>query len=374
MQSLPPALFLVMLELTVGAYVTLYLLDRRGGTSRGYLVFQGALYLVFAALTYAALGAFASKDLLCHVGLCQQDLDAYWLGWQQPLVSAFALALLLWNVLLWLDRSAPRKRRPREDAADGAVSAAPARQPALGDGGGPEGVPAHGTGTSVPSAHAPAFQSRNRTSRSVIVARHIVGAGASLLGLAALFAVGMAYRPLAAAHLNGTFVVGAFLAGSLALGGVTTAMLLGHWYLNTPSASGKPLEFTTTLLLAGLVAELLFSLALGPSTAHALPNTSTVSPGTIIQTNGNTVVVITPTAPATGQQPATARVAPIDTTAMLVLQYAMGLLAPLVLGAVALWLTRGRSFQSATGMLYLCMAFIFIGEILARGLLLLPVL
>jgi hypothetical protein len=185
----------------------------------------------------------------------------------------------------------------------------------------------------------------------------------------------MAYRPLAAAHLNGAFVVGAFFAGSLALGGVTTAMLLGHWYLNTPSASGKPLEFTTTLLLAGLLAELLFSLALGPSTAHALPNTTTVSPGTTIQTNGNTVVVATPTA-VPGQQPpaTTPRVAPIDTTAMLVLQYAMGLAAPLVLGAVALWLTRGRSFQSATGMLYLCMAFIFIGEILARGLLLLPVL
>lgn len=353
MQSLPPALFLVMLELTIGAYVTLYLLDRRGGTSRGYIVFQGALYLVFAALTYAALGAFASKDLLCHVGLCQHDLDAYWLGWQQPLVSAFAVALLLWNVLLWLDRSAPRKRRAPAEAADDGASEAPARQPALG---------------AAPDSGSPG------ASRGVIVARHVVGAGASLLGLAALFAVGMAYRPLAAAHLNGAFVVGAFIAGSLALGGVTTAMLLGHWYLNTPSASGKPLEFTTTLLLAGLVAELLFSLALGPSTAHALPNTTTVSPGTIIQTNGNTVVVITPTAPATGQQPATARVAPIDTTAMLVLQYAMGLLAPLVLGAVALWLTRGRSFQSATGMLYLCMAFIFIGEILARGLLLLPVL
>jgi hypothetical protein len=194
------------------------------------------------------------------------------------------------------------------------------------------------------------------------------------VGLAAVFAVGMAYRPLAAAHLSGALVVAAFLAGSLALGGVTTAMLLGHWYLNTPSASGKPLEFVTTLLLAGLVAELLFSLALGPSTAHALPNTTSVAPGTTIQTTSNGVVIVTPTV-AVGQPPATtSRVTPIDTTAMLVLQYAMGLLAPLALGAVALWLTRGRSFQSATGMLYLCMAFIFIGEILARGLLLLPVL
>ncbi|HEY7984429.1 MAG TPA: hypothetical protein VID73_09685 [Ktedonobacterales bacterium] len=354
MQSLPPALFLVMLELTIGAYVTLYLLDLRGGTSRGYIIFQGMLYLVFAALTYAALGAFASKDLLCHVGLCRQDLDATWLGWQQPLVIVFSLALALWNVLLWLDRSAPRQRRAREDATADVTGAAPARQPALGP---------------APRATAPG------AGRGVIVARRVVGAGAALVGLLAIFVVGMAYRPLAAAHLNGAFVVGAFLAGSLALGGVTTAMLLGHWYLNTPSASGKPLEFTTTLLLAGLVAELLFSLALGPSTAHALPNTTTVAPGTTIQTTGHTVIVATPTA-APGQPPpaTTPRVAPIDTTAMLVLQYAMGLLAPLALGAVALWLTRGRSFQSATGMLYLCMAFIFIGEILARGLLLLPVL
>ncbi len=358
MQSLPPALFLVMLELTVGAYVTLYLLDLRGGTSRGYIVFQGALYLVFAALTYGALGAFASKDLLCQVGLCRQDLDAYWLGWQQPLVVAFVLALLLWNVLLWLDRSAPRKRRAPAEARDDAVSEAPARQPALGTGSDRgTAAPAHGTG------------------RGVILARQVAGAGAALLGLCAVFAVGMAYRPLAAAHLNGAFVVGAFLAGSLALGGVTTAMLLGHWYLNTPSASGKPLEFVTTLLLAGLVAELLFALALGPSTAHALPNTTTVSPGTTIQTTSHGVVIATPTVAAGQQAPtSTPRVTPIDTSAMLVLQYAMGLLAPLVLGAVALWLTRGRSFQSATGMLYLCMAFIFIGEILARGLLLLPVL
>jgi hypothetical protein len=40
---------------------------------------------------------------------------------------------------------------------------------------------------------------------------------------------------------------------------------------------------------------------------------------------------------------------------------------------VALYLTRGRSFQSATGMLYLAMAFIFIGEILSRALLVQPI-
>jgi hypothetical protein len=55
------------------------------------------------------------------------------------------------------------------------------------------------------------------------------------------------------------------------------------------------------------------------------------------------------------------------------LQFVMGFLAPLALGGVALWLARGRSFQSATGMLYLCVSFIFIGEILGRALLLMPV-
>lgn len=313
MQSLPPALFLVMLELTVGAFVTLYLLDLRGDTSRGYIVFQGVLYAVFALLTYGAMQSFASYDLLCHVGLCQRDLDPHWLAWQAPLVLAFSLLILPWNVLLWLKRTR---------------------------------------------------------------ARQFVGALTASAGLAAIVVVGMAYRPLADAHLGGIFVVAAFLAGAVALGGVMTAMLLGHWYLNTPTASGKPLEFTTTLLLAGLLAELAFALFLGPSTAHALPNATVVAPGTTIQPTGRTVIVTTPTPTHPGQTvgQGAQRQAPLDLAAFVGLQYGMGLLAPLALGAVALWLTRGRSFQSATGMLYLCTAFIFIGEILGRGLLLLPVL
>jgi hypothetical protein len=362
MQSLPPALFLVMLELTVGAFVTLYLLDLRGDTSRGYIVFQGVLYAFFALLTYGAMQAFATKDLLCHVGLCKQNLDAAWLTWQQPLVILFALLIIPWNVLLWMDRSAARKKGKRaadsgDEHPEADESRGPARQPAM----------------RARAAGDVAFA----RDRRLILARRVVGALTSLLGFAAVFVVAMAYRPLAAAHLGGAFVVAAFFAGALALGGVTTAMLLGHWYLNTPTASGKPLEFTTSLLLVGLLAELAFALALGPSTAHTLPNATSVSPGTTIQTSGSTVVVTTPTPGQTGQHPSTQtadRITPIDTTAMLGLQYAMGILAPLILGGVALWLTRGRSFQSATGMLYLCMAFIFIGEILARGLLLLPVL
>jgi hypothetical protein len=338
MQVLPLALFLVLLELTVGSFVSLYLLDLRGDTSRGFVVFQGVLYLIFAVLTLLTMSNFGSPVQPATYGL-----DPAWLRLQGPLALGFTLLMIPWNVLLWRDKP----------AADKAAKKPKAAEPLL---------------------------ARIRTAPPVRRARFACGTLASLVGLGAIFVVGMAYRTLANSHLGGAFVVLSFLAGALALGGVMTAMLLGHWYLNTPTASGKPLEFVTTLMLAALAAELLVSLFIGPATAHASASTTNVAPGTTIQVTGNGIVITTPT-PAkvtSGAKPTTpaqqTRPVPIDTSAMQWLEYLMGLLAPLALGAVALYLTRGRSFQSATGMLYLCVAFIFIGEILARGLLLFPVL
>jgi hypothetical protein len=323
MQILPLALFLVLLELTVGSFVSLFLLDRRGDTSRGFVVFQGVLYLVFAVLTILAMNAITPAHPADY------GLDAGWLRFQGPLVIGFTLLMVPWNVLLWADRQARAKGKRAQETA----------------------------------APAP-------TQRRV---RFAVGALTSLVGVAALFVVGMGYRTLADSHFGGAFVVLAFLAGAIALGGVMTAMLLGHWYLNTPTASGKPLEFTTALLLGALVLELVFSVAMGPSTAHARISTTSVVPGTTIQAGNGGLAVSTPTVePGTATATEQQRVAPISAGAMVWLQYIMGFFAPLVLGAVALYLTRGRSFQSATGMLYLCVAFIFLGEILGRGLLLLP--
>jgi len=95
----------------------------------------------------------------------------------------------------------------------------------------------------------------------------------------------------------------------------------------------------------------------------------------VIQTGNGGVVISTPTAaPGSVTTPATpARVTPIDTSAMAWLEYILGFLAPLALSGVALYLTRERSFQAATGMLYLAVSFIFIGEVLARGLLVFPI-
>jgi hypothetical protein len=331
MLSLPPALFLVLLELTVGSFVSLYVLDVRGDTSRGFVLFQGVLYLIFAVLTLLAMNAFAAPTVVQSRGL-----DESWLGAQGPLVVAFLLLMIPWNALLWLDRQ-PRPARGKAGKADKAVTQRP-------------------TGLRL--------------------ARFATGALTALTGVVALFVVGMAYRALADSRLDGAFVVATFLMGGVALGGVMTAMLLGHWYLNTPTASGKPLEFAIIVMLGALALELIFSLAIGPSTAHSTLKPVNVAPGTQITTGGGTVVISTPTlapgqtAPATTDQ---VRVAPLSTGFMLGLQIILGIIAPLALGGAALWLTRGRSFQSATGMLYLCVSFIFIGEILGRGLLLLPV-
>ncbi|HEX8983262.1 MAG TPA: hypothetical protein VF792_10860 [Ktedonobacterales bacterium] len=328
MQVLPLALFLVLLELTTGSFISLFLLDVRGDSSRGFIIFQGVLYALIALLTLGAMNTFASPAIVHGYGL-----DEPWLAGQGPLTLALLLLMIPWNVLLWLDR-----------------------------------VP-KGKGAQVARTMKGIF-----TEKPLRLARFAVGALISLVALADLVVVGMAYRALAASRLDGALVVAALVAGALALGGVMTAMLLGHWYLNTPTASGKPLEFVTVLTLAALAIEFAFVLFVGPATVHPTVSVAHVAPGTTIHSTGGGVIVTTPTPAGNGQPTAaTDRQAPIATTAMTWLEYILGFLSPLALAAVALYLTRGRSFQSATGMLYLCVSFIFLGEILARGLLLFPI-
>jgi hypothetical protein len=341
--ALQIAMFIVLLELTVGSFVTLFALDVRGDSSRGFILFQGGLYLFFALLTLLAMNNFATPELVSNI-----VLDSAWLRWQGPLVLIFSLLMIPWNVLLWLDpTSSPKTRKKPAPADSEEAAAAPVDELILDD--------------LIPR---------------VRLLRFLVGAIGSAVGLAAVFVVGMAYRTLADTRLGGTLVVVALLAGALALGGIMTAMLLGHWYLNTPTASGRPLEFSTTLTLVALAIAFACALFLGPSTLKLHDPGMALSPGTsIIDKGSGGIVITTPTPQPTGtagQQPAGARQAPLDTSAFVWLQYLMGFAAPLVLGYLALRLTRERSFQSATGMLYLCVAFVFIGEILGRGLLLMP--
>ena len=338
--ALQIAMFIVLLELTVGSFVTLYVLDVRGDSSRGFILFQGGLYLFIALLSLLAMNNFATPELVSNI-----VLDSAWLRWQGPLVLTFSLLMIPWNVLLWLDPTSSPKTRKKPAPADEE-----------------DETPAAPVDDLIPRAR---------------LLRFLVGAITSLTGLAAVFVVGMAYRTLADTRLGGALVVVALLAGALALGGIMTAMLLGHWYLNTPTASGRPLEFSTTLTLVALAIAFVCALLLGPSTLKLHDPGVALSPGTsIIDKGSGGIVITTPTPQPTGtagQQPTSeVRQAPLDTSAFVWLQYLMGFAAPLILGYLALRLTRERSFQSATGMLYLCVAFIFIGEILGRGLLLMP--
>jgi DMSO reductase anchor subunit len=320
--ALPLSFFLVMLETAIGSFIVLFLLDvyggvktarllaaaanaktvqaepesadeeahaspkalsaalaeKRGGVTKGFLVFQGLLYLLLALLTYWFGSVFASASVFDGIkGFYQQyPLDRPWLADQFTPLLIFMGLLVVYNVLLWLNRR---------------------------------------------------------------LARWVVGGLACLAGMAELLVIGMAYRPLAAESLGGALTVASIFVGALALGGVLTAMLLGHWYLNTPTASGKPLEFATLVMLVGLVLELIFSFFIHSTIPAGLPQTGTP---------------------------------PISAGGLDVVRFIFGFVFTLALGALAYRLTRGRSFQSATGMLYLAVAFAFTGEIMTRGLFFLP--
>ncbi len=252
--------------------------EKRVGVTRGFLVFQGLLYLILALLAYWFGSVFATASAFDGVrGFYQQyPLDQNWLAYQFTPLLVFLGLLLVYNVLLWFKLHVPR---------------------------------------------------------------WIIGGLACLAGLAELLVIGMAYRPLAAESLGGAFTIAGIVVGALALGGVLTAMLLGHWYLNTPTASGKPLEFATLIMLIALGLELVFSFFIHSTIPVALPQL------------GNP---------------------PISASALNVIRFILGFLCTLGLGALAYRLTRGRSFQSATGMLYLAVAFAFTGEIMTRGLFFLP--
>jgi hypothetical protein len=323
--ALPLSFFLVMLETALGSFLVLFLLDvyggvnsarlvaaanakasqvvpeaadgeedektaekpkalttamaeKRVGVTRGFLIFQGLLYLLLALLAYWFGSVFATAGVFDQVkGFYQQyPLDRVWLAYQFTPLLIFMGLLLVYNILLWL---------------------------------------------------------------KLRLARWVVGVLTCLAALAELLVIGMAYRPLASESLGGALTVASMVVGALAVGGVLTAMLLGHWYLNTPTASGKPLEFATLIMLVGLGLEIVFSFFIHSTIPVGLPQTGTP---------------------------------PISADGLGVIRFIFGFIFTLALGGFAYWLARGRSFQSATGMLYLAVAFAFTGEIMARGLFFLP--
>lgn len=129
------------------------------------------------------------------------------------------------------------------------------------------------------------------------------------------------------------------LVGALALGLVSEAMVLGHWYLISPKLPGRPLQELTFLLLAVLAVQGALLVVNAAIPAREVPESAALLAGNL------------------GSNPA------------FWLRVGVGLLFPLALAYMAWQSSREQSMMSATGLLYIAVGAVFVGEVLARGLL-----
>ena len=327
MLTLPLMLFIVLIELCVGQFTVMYLLDWRHSVKRSFLILYAFIYLFLTGLTYLFQQGFSSPDLLNSFNL----IDPRWTGFLAAPLLLFLLLLIPYTLFLLLDKKAGIANDGNKPESEGEAA-----KPAV---------------------------------TVLYILRMLSGGLAVLAGLATLFVLGMIYRSLGGAGLGGWLVVAGFFAAALALGGVMTAMWLGHWYLVTPAMTEKPLLLSTTLVLAGLAFELLFFLVGGAQVAPAQAQVTS-------QSQPASTVTVT-TTPSTSGSPATTptvktadvpTVTPLSTVAIGWIRLLVGFAIPLVLGGLSWKLVRDRSFQSATGMLYLIVVCTLAGEFMARGL------
>jgi DMSO reductase anchor subunit len=329
-QTLPLVLAIVMSELAIGSFALLYVLDWRSEVRRSFLIFFSVIYLLFTGLTYAFQQNFAGELILDSF----LRLDKHWTGYQGPALLAFLLLLLLYLVLLFLDKRA---------------------------------------GVDGKEARSKDQEGRARPSRLRVV-RLICGGLTTLSGALTLFVMGMIYRPLAPTPLAGALTVVSFFVAALAIGGVMTSMWLGHWYLVTPALSERPLLFSTAVVLLAILLEVILTLigallAGGPAPTANSP--TVVRTATVVSATA-TAAVRSSATPAPGEavvKPASAPTAsPLNMDVVGWLHALLGFAFPLILGALTWKLARERSFQSATGMLYLIVVMTLAGEVLARGM------
>ena len=130
------------------------------------------------------------------------------------------------------------------------------------------------------------------------------------------------------------------LVGALALGLVSEAMILGHWYLVSPKLPPQPLQELTLLLLAVLAAQ-----------------------GALLVINAAIPVREVP------QSTAVLAAGSLASNPAFWLRVGVGLLFPLALAYMAWRSSSERAMMSATGLLYIAVGAVFVGEVLGRGLL-----
>lgn len=139
--------------------------------------------------------------------------------------------------------------------------------------------------------------------------------------------VGVATKPIA-------MQVADRVSGGLLLGFVTTAMLLGHWYLNTPTMKLAPLQRLIVLIAVAVILRMIVCFA------------------------GAWLEVMTRLVDAGS---------PLETWALFVaLRWLAGLVSVLVLAWLTWQTLKIPNTQSATGILYAAVILAFIGELTSQ--------
>ena len=171
------------------------------------------------------------------------------------------------------------------------------------------------------------------TLRQAHVPSLIAGGAASIAGLVA---VGLLSQVFSLPTWGYPLTLLSLIIGALVVGAVSMGMVLGHWYLVTPRLPEKPLREMTGFLLLAMIVQALFLIP-----ALALPHDSFVSS---VDT-------------------------PILENPFFWLRVGGGLAFPMLLAWMAYDSSGVRAMQSATGLLYIAMALVLSGEVLAKGLL-----
>lgn len=163
----------------------------------------------------------------------------------------------------------------------------------------------------------------------------IAGIIGSLAGLAAVVLLAIMFAPPTWGY---PAIFLALAAGTLALGAVSVAMTWGHWYLTEGALPAWPLRDLCLILLG----------------VHAF----------------QVLVLVLNLAVPVREVPLPAN--PVDVglfqNPVLYLRIGVGLAFPIILAYLAYRTTRIRAMQSATGLLYIAMGAVFVGEVLAKGL------
>jgi hypothetical protein len=166
-------------------------------------------------------------------------------------------------------------------------------------------------------------------------AGRIAAIGGAIGGLIVVVALAALLNPPVWFYLGG---LAALLTGTLAMGTVSTSMIWGHWYLTEGSLPARPLRELTLILISVISLQTIFFIL-----NATIPEKTTPTPISAIDSG-------------------------LIDNPMFYFRIGVGLIFSLVLAIFAFKTTQIRAMQSATGLLYLCMATVFTGEVLARGL------